>query len=391
MSTSKSPVPDTDAIMSEQNPSETNQLKRKSHGSSPDPGENGSGDVPNKRSKVDDILSKSPEPNERTGRSENGKGTSENGNKKQQEPAIKDSHRKQDSQSPVARRAMEHNDRPSSPEERRRPSNPRRQDGRSPTGPPDRRTSGARRDSDVRSPPDRRGSESGRRMSSFGAEKDRDKRGSFSQEDKKRGRRLFGGLLSTLSQTTTNSQQKRRHEIEKRQQEKAVQQSREDEKRRSEKLAKLERIRNIEQVRFDEQVMRTQHSNMLAMAHSLRTRSEPRLYYRPWELSPEEEDIIKDQIRDAERQIEEEVKQFKRRKEQRLKDLGALPSSSEVQATFGEQVEERSNNAAPDEFITAATATNDRKPFPTPASKSSHHEDRDHDEVVEAEEDTVIY
>lgn len=121
-------------------------------------------------------------------------------------------------------------------------------------------------------------------------------------------------------------------------------------------------------------------------------------YYRPWELSPEEEDIIKDQVHDAEGQIEEEVKQFKRRKEQRLKDLGALPSSSEVEATVGEQVKERSNNAAP-ESTTAATATNDRNPSPAPApapaptlsQRSSHHEDRDHDEMVEAEEDTVIY
>lgn len=161
--------------------------------------------------------------------------------------------------------------------------------------------------------------------------------------------------------------------------------------------------------------MRTRHSNMLAMAHSLRTKSEPKLvrnhweslpliggatsltcvlqYYRPWELSPEEEDIVKDQVRDVEGQIEEEVRQFKRRKEQRLKELGALPSSSEVEATLGEQVEERSNNAAPDESTTAATATNDHTPSPSPApaQKSSHHEDRDHDEMVEAEEDTVIY
>lgn len=123
-------------------------------------------------------------------------------------------------------------------------------------------------------------------------------------------------------------------------------------------------------------------------------------YYRPWELSPREEDVIKDQVRDAESQIEEEVRQFKRRKEQRLRDLGALPSSSEFEATVGEQVEELSNRAAADESPTAAaTAANDRKPSPVPipapapapAQKSSHQEERDHDEVVEAEEDTVIY
>lgn len=159
--------------------------------------------------------------------------------------------------------------------------------------------------------------------------------------------------------------------------------------------------------------MRTRHSNLLAMAHSLQTKSEPKLvsvcrrlvggclhpdaksnaqYYRPWEPTPEQEEIIKVQIRDAEAQIEDELQQFKRRKEQRLKDLEALPFPSEVDATVGEPVErDRSNNAAQDE--SAATVTNDRKQSlsPAPAHKGISHEDRDHDEMVEAEEDTVIY
>lgn len=132
-------------------------------------------------------------------------------------------------------------------------------------------------------------------------------------------------------------------------------------------------------------------------------------YYRPWELTPDQEDIIKDQIRDAEDEIADEVRRFRRRKEQRLSDLGALtlPAPSEADNTVGEQAEERSNTAAQVEFTTDdAAATNDhdhhdhahkhapaRSPSPAPAPKSSHHhhEDKDHDEIVEAEEDTVIY
>lgn len=72
-------------------------------------------------------------------------------------------------------------------------------------------------------------------------------------EERKRGQRLFGGLLSTLSQSTPNGQQKRRLEIEKRQQEKAKQQKAEDEVRRAEKLANLKAIRKAEQVKFDEE------------------------------------------------------------------------------------------------------------------------------------------
>lgn len=53
-------------------------------------------------------------------------------------------------------------------------------------------------------------------------------------------------------------------------------------------------------------------------------------------------------------------------------------------------VEDRSNMAAKDE---SAAATNGRKisPIPAPESKIQGHEDKDHDEMVEAEEDTVIY
>jgi hypothetical protein len=79
-----------------------------------------------------------------------------------------------------------------------------------------------------------------------------DRRKSSVQEERKRGQRLFGGLLSTLSQSTPNGQQKRRLEIEKRQQERVKQQKLDDEVRKAEKLAKLKAVRKVEQVKFDE-------------------------------------------------------------------------------------------------------------------------------------------
>lgn len=78
----------------------------------------------------------------------------------------------------------------------------------------------------------------------------------FSQEEKKRGKRLFGGLLNTLSQTTSSSHQKKRLEIERRQHAKAQQQRVEDDKRRTEKLERVRRARMIGQIKFDEQVVR---------------------------------------------------------------------------------------------------------------------------------------
>ena len=91
------------------------------------------------------------------------------------------------------------------------------------------------------------------------APKDRgaDRRQSASQEEKSRGKRLFGSFLSTLSQTNApSSQQKRRQDIERRQHAKVSQQRAEDDKQRQEKLAKLNVARKIEQIRFDEQVVR---------------------------------------------------------------------------------------------------------------------------------------
>lgn len=81
------------------------------------------------------------------------------------------------------------------------------------------------------------------------------RRPSATAEDKKRGKRLFGGLLSTLSQTNTNSQQKRRQEIEKRQYERIQKQKAEDDQKREDKLARLNYIRMAEQMDFERKVV----------------------------------------------------------------------------------------------------------------------------------------
>lgn len=76
------------------------------------------------------------------------------------------------------------------------------------------------------------------------------------QEEKKRGKRLFGGLMSTLSQTSnTSQQQKRRQEIERRQQDRIQKQRAEDDEKRAEKLEKLRLVRMAEQITFDEEVV----------------------------------------------------------------------------------------------------------------------------------------
>lgn len=115
------------------------------------------------------------------------------------------------------------------------------------------------------------------------------------QEERKRGQRLFGGLLSTLSQSSTGTHQKRRQDIEKRQQEKAQRQKLEDEGRRQEKLHILKELRTHDMISFEEQSvsqyrmlfcplfsnnrlqMRLRHSRMLATAQFLHTKTKPKI------------------------------------------------------------------------------------------------------------------
>ncbi|TLD30576.1 hypothetical protein PspLS_02153 [Pyricularia sp. CBS 133598] len=137
----------------------------------------------------------------------------------------------------------------------------------------------------------------------------KERRRDFSQEEKKRGQRLFGGLLSTLSQKPPG----RRQPVERKQHEKTQQRKDEDNRRKAEiqeKLAKLSRRRKIQQIKLDEQTMRARHDDMLAKAYSLRTKTRPSLYYRPWEFTSEEEDIIDEQVRDAKEDIERELREF---------------------------------------------------------------------------------
>ncbi|KAI9049968.1 hypothetical protein LZ554_006115 [Drepanopeziza brunnea f. sp. 'monogermtubi'] len=194
------------------------------------------------------------------------------------------------------------------------------------------------------------------------------RRKSSVQEEKRRGQRLFGGLLSTLSQSTPNGQQKRRLDIEKRQQEKAKQQKAADEARRREKLADLKTVRKAEQIIYDEAEMRTRHSNLIAMAHFLYTASEPRIYYSPWKLLSRDEERIKTQIKEAEATIDRETSEFKLR----------YPDRSVRNDSRTEKADSMS------------------KETPAPQSEQNKDENQVQEEhtgevVVENVEDTVIY
>lgn len=87
-------------------------------------------------------------------------------------------------------------------------------------------------------------------------ERSTDRREMARQEEKKRGRRLLGGLMNTLSQASAGSQHRKRQDIERRQQAKSTQQRAEEDRLRMQRLSKLEAVRRVEQIKFDEQVVR---------------------------------------------------------------------------------------------------------------------------------------
>lgn len=82
---------------------------------------------------------------------------------------------------------------------------------------------------------------------------DPERRRSSVQEERKRGQRLFGGLLNTLNQSTPNGQQRKRQEVEARQKERAAQRKAEAEDRKREQVANLKAVRLAEQMNFQEE------------------------------------------------------------------------------------------------------------------------------------------
>ncbi|KAK7744418.1 hypothetical protein SLS62_010142 [Diatrype stigma] len=212
------------------------------------------------------------------------------------------------------------------------------------------------------------------RPASIPKDRSTDRRPSASQEERNRGRRLYGGLLNTLSGTTTNTQQKRRQEIERRQQAKVSQQRVEDDKHRQEKLAKLNTARKVEQIKFDEQVAFEYASNGTFFAHCKDSQIK------------KQKETIEEQIQDAEIIVGREVADFKQRKEERLRALGVAlePPTPEPEKTPRKTVDDRPTD------IPQPDSTNHAPPQ---TDKVGHERESDEtgDVMVEEAEDTVIY
>lgn len=80
-----------------------------------------------------------------------------------------------------------------------------------------------------------------------------DRRKSGQAEERKRGQRLFGALIGTLSQSSSSTAQKRRVDIEKKQQAKLKLQAEEYDEKKRKRFEELMVIRRREQKKFDKQ------------------------------------------------------------------------------------------------------------------------------------------
>jgi len=85
------------------------------------------------------------------------------------------------------------------------------------------------------------------------ADRASDRRKSGQMEERKRGQRLFGALLGTLSQSSSSTAQKRRTDIERKQQAKLKLQADEFDEKKKQRLDAIMDFRRREQKKYDKQ------------------------------------------------------------------------------------------------------------------------------------------
>jgi len=144
------------------------------------------------------------------------------------------------------------------------------------------------------------------------------KRARPSLDERKRNKRLFGNLLSTLSQKApTSTTQRRREEIDSRKRDELAARTAELEARFEERAARTLAVRKRSQRKVEERALKVRHEGMRSMAGCLRTEAKPRLFWRPWEWRPEEEARVLRQKEDVEVEIQREEEEFEERMKRR--------------------------------------------------------------------------
>lgn len=130
-------------------------------------------------------------------------------------------------------------------------------------------------------------------------------------EEKKRNQRLFSGLLSTLSQTSSSkAKHSKRDEIEARQRERLRKDTEEREDERRRRRAETDERRRSEQKRWEMEGRELDWQRRRAMAGFLKTEAEPSLYWRPWEMREDEKRRVEKQKDEVEAEIRHEQEEL---------------------------------------------------------------------------------
>ncbi|KAF8244960.1 hypothetical protein K440DRAFT_495459, partial [Wilcoxina mikolae CBS 423.85] len=130
------------------------------------------------------------------------------------------------------------------------------------------------------------------------------------EEEKKRGKRLFGAILGTIGKFQKDSTSQRaksnavkRKEVETKLQQKLKARTEELDERQKKEDNNFNLRRKVENRDFEERAMQIRHASLSARANMLVTSTTPQLFYLPWKLLPMEENTIRTQIQTAEETI----------------------------------------------------------------------------------------
>ncbi|KAL8927585.1 MAG: hypothetical protein Q9208_002392 [Pyrenodesmia sp. 3 TL-2023] len=199
-----------------------------------------------------------------------------------------------------------------------------------------------------------------------------DRRRNGQIEERKRGQRLFGALLGTLSQSSSSTAQKRRTDIERKQQAKLRSQAEELDEKKKQRLEALMVVRRKEQKKFDK------HEDAKIKAQVQATEST---------IQQETETFGSETAEDvADNQADHKTPSPE-------KEVDSKPDAEDIKETVGSEA-----NTPQEPNCLANDGSTDKKPEPSPAALAQQastetvkDNDDDGGEMVEADEDMVIY
>lgn len=146
--------------------------------------------------------------------------------------------------------------------------------------------------------------------------------------------------------------------------------------------------------------MRLKHSNSIAKARMLCTKSSPPLYYLPYQLQREERDKIEIQIEAAEAEIDGDLQRFEgdrsRDSNETVTEREPRREDEEADQTETNQHDGKSassNSVPPNEGKSEVNISTEDQGLPHSKADSSAKEkaEENEDVMVEAGEDSVIY